>query len=155
MQLTVEEKKVNISGYGIGDIEALNANQLFNGIINKLFLIKTACTFKCSSEIKNGLEKFGAINNEDSEIVKLNKKYQNFLDLCIQFCKENYKKHCENYKNYIAKKNFSKANKELADKVQTFVDEHDYDREEDCWTMNKGGYDVDTEIVNKFTMETP
>lgn len=115
MQLTVEEKKVNISGYGIGDIEALNANQLFNGIINKLFLIKTACTFKCSPEIKNGLEKLGTINNEDSEIVKLNKKYQNFLDLCIQFCKENHKKHCENYKNYIAKKKFSKADKELAD----------------------------------------
>ena len=51
--------------------------------------------------------------------------------------------------------NASDEDKELADKVQTFVDEHDYDREEDCWTMNKGGYDVDTEIVNEFTMETP
>jgi len=50
--------------------------------------------------------------------------------------------------------NASEEDKELADKVQQFVDEHDYDREEDCWTMNKGGYDVDTEIVNEFTMET-
>lgn len=50
--------------------------------------------------------------------------------------------------------NASEEDKELADKVQQFVDEHDYDREEDCWTMNKGGYDVDTEIVQEFTMET-
>lgn len=48
----------------------------------------------------------------------------------------------------------SDEDKELADKVQQFVDEHDYDREEDCWTMNKGGYDVDTEIVKEFTIET-
>ena len=26
--------------------------------------------------------------------------------------------------------------------------------EEDCWTMNKGGYDVDCEIVDQFTIET-
>jgi len=51
--------------------------------------------------------------------------------------------------------NASDEDKELADKVQTFVDEHDYDREEDCWTMSKGGYDVDSEIVNEFTMESP
>jgi len=51
--------------------------------------------------------------------------------------------------------NASDEDKELADKVQQFVDEHDYDREEDCWTMNKGGYDVDCEIVKEFTMETP
>ena len=56
------------------------------------------------------------------------------------------------WRNY---QNASDEDKELADKVQEFVDEHDYDREEDCWTMNKGGYDVDTEIVNEFTMETP
>lgn len=84
MQLTVEEKKVNISGFGIGNIEAQTANKLFNEIINKLLFIKAACTFKCSQEIKDGLEKLGAINNEDSEIVKLNKKYQIFLKLCIQ-----------------------------------------------------------------------
>jgi len=51
--------------------------------------------------------------------------------------------------------NASDEDKELADKVQEFVDEHDYDREEDCWTMNKGGYDVDREIVDEFTMESP
>ena len=51
--------------------------------------------------------------------------------------------------------NASDEDKELADKVRQFVDEHDYDREEDCWTMNKGGYDVDCEIVKEFTMETP
>lgn len=59
---------------------------------------------------------------------------------------------------YFDWSNYQKASdedKELADKVQEFVDQHDYDREEDCWTMNKGGYDVDTEIVNEFTMETP
>ena len=50
--------------------------------------------------------------------------------------------------------NASDEDKELADKVQQFVDEHDYDREEDCWTMNKGGYDVDCEIVDQFTIET-
>ena len=50
--------------------------------------------------------------------------------------------------------NASEEDKDLADKVQQFVDEHDYDREEDCWTMNKGGYDVDCEIVKEFTMET-
>jgi len=50
--------------------------------------------------------------------------------------------------------NSSAEEQELVDRVQQFVDEHDYDREEDCWTMNKGGYDVDTEIVQEFTMET-
>ena len=59
------------------------------------------------------------------------------------------------YFNWSEYHKASDEDKELADKVQTFVDEHDYDREEDCWTMNKGGYDVDCEIVNKFTMETP
>ena len=47
----------------------------------------------------------------------------------------------------------SQEDKDLADKVQEFVSDHDYDREEDCWTMNKGGYDVDNEIVQKFTIE--
>src|SRR6056300_1213418 len=51
--------------------------------------------------------------------------------------------------------NASDEDKELADKVQTFVDEHDYDREEDCWTMSKGGYDGDFENFNEFTMESP
>ena len=59
------------------------------------------------------------------------------------------------YFNWSEYHKASDEDKELADKVQTFVDEHDYDREEDCWTMNKGGYDVDSEIVNEFTMETP
>ena len=115
MQLTVEEKKVNISAYGICSIEAQTANKFFNEIIYNLFLIKAACTFKCSQKIKNGLDELGAINNEDSEIVKLNKKYQIFLKLCIQYCKENHTKHFKNYKNYIANKKFSNADKELAD----------------------------------------
>jgi hypothetical protein len=42
--------------------------------------------------------------------------------------------------------------KELIDKVSDFINDHDYDREEDCWTMSKGGYDVETEIVKEFTM---
>ena len=58
------------------------------------------------------------------------------------------------YFDWSTYQNASEEDKELADKVQQFVDEHDYDREEDCWTMTKGGYDVDTEIVKKFTMET-
>ena len=58
------------------------------------------------------------------------------------------------YYDWSTYQNASEEDKELADKVQQFVDEHDYDREEDCWTMTKGGYDVDTEIVQKFTMET-
>jgi len=116
MQLTVEEKKVNIPAYGIiSSIEAQTANNFFNGIINNLFYIKAACAFKCSEKIRNGLDELGAINNEDSEIVKLNKKYQIFLKLCIQYCKENHTKHCENNKNYIANKKFSDADKELAD----------------------------------------
>jgi hypothetical protein len=48
----------------------------------------------------------------------------------------------------------SDEDKELVDKVQEFVDQHDYDREEDCWTMNKGGYDVDSKIVKEFTIES-
>jgi len=59
------------------------------------------------------------------------------------------------YFDWSTYQNASDEDKELADKVQTFVDEHDYDREEDCWTMNKGGYDVDSEIVKEFTMESP
>ena len=58
------------------------------------------------------------------------------------------------YFDWSTYQNASDEDKELADKVQEFVDQHDYDREEDCWTMSKGGYDVDTEIVNEFTMET-
>ena len=59
------------------------------------------------------------------------------------------------YFDWSTYQNASEEDKELADRVQQFVDEHDYDREEDCWTMNKGGYDVDTDIVQEFTMETP
>ena len=59
------------------------------------------------------------------------------------------------YFNWDDYHNSSAEEQELVDRVQQFVDEHDYDREEDCWTMNKGGYDVDTEIVQEFTMETP
>ena len=43
------------------------------------------------------------------------------------------------WRNY---QNASDEDKELADKVQTFVDEHDYDREDDWWTDRKGGYEV-------------
>ena len=59
------------------------------------------------------------------------------------------------YFNWDDYHNASTEEQELVDRVQQFVDEHDYDREEDCWTMNKGGYDVDCEIVKEFTMETP
>jgi len=45
--------------------------------------------------------------------------------------------------------------KDLADRVQDFVREHDYERHEDLWTDRKGGYDVDDEIVKDFTMESP
>ena len=41
--------------------------------------------------------------------------------------------------------------RELADRVSDFVNESDYDRVEDCWTIYKGGYDSDSEIVNEFT----
>jgi hypothetical protein len=115
MQLTVEDKKVNIISpiYGISDIEAQTAIKFFNEIIDNLLYIKVACAL-CSQKIKNGLGELGAINNEDSEIVKLNKKYQIFLKLCIQFCEENHKKHWTNYKDYIANEKFSYADKELA-----------------------------------------
>ena len=48
--------------------------------------------------------------------------------------------------------NASDEDKKLADDVSDYVNESDYDRHEDCWTMNKGGYDVDTEIVTEFTL---
>jgi hypothetical protein len=41
---------------------------------------------------------------------------------------------------------------ELSDKVNEFLDGFDYDRVVDEWTMRKGGYDVDLEVVDKFTM---
>ena len=59
------------------------------------------------------------------------------------------------YFDYNNWSNATDEEKDLADRVQQFVDEHDYEREEDCWTMNKGGYDVDSEIVDEFTMESP
>ena len=43
--------------------------------------------------------------------------------------------------------------KELINKVQDFVSEYDFERHEDTWTINKGGYETDFEIVNEFTME--
>jgi hypothetical protein len=54
------------------------------------------------------------------------------------------------YNNY---QNASDEDKELADRVQDFVREHDYERHEDLWTDRKGGYDVDDEIVKEFTMK--
>ena len=40
----------------------------------------------------------------------------------------------------------------INDKVNEFLDGFDYDRVVDEWTMRKGGYDVDLEVVDKFTM---
>jgi len=42
---------------------------------------------------------------------------------------------------------------ELDDKYWEFVQQYDYERHEDLWTDRKGGYDVDSEIVNEFTMD--
>tara|TARA_B100000497_G_C7668687_1_gene403332 strand:- start:816 stop:1109 length:294 start_codon:yes stop_codon:yes gene_type:complete len=41
---------------------------------------------------------------------------------------------------------------ELNDKVHDFLSEFDYDRHVDEWSMRKGGYDVEIEVVDKFTM---
>ena len=41
----------------------------------------------------------------------------------------------------------------LVDRVSDFVSEHDYERNEDLWTDRKGGYEVEQEIVNEFTIE--
>lgn len=57
------------------------------------------------------------------------------------------------YFNWNEYSSASDEDKELADKVQEFVSEHDYERHEDTWTINKGGFDVDSEIVSEFTME--
>ena len=57
------------------------------------------------------------------------------------------------YFNWNEYSTASDEEKELADKVQEFVSEHDYERHEDTWTINKGGYETDFEIVNEFTME--
>jgi hypothetical protein len=51
-------------------------------------------------------------------------------------------------------KDATKEEQDLVDKVNDFVNDHDYDREEDCWTMSKGGFDVENEIVDEFTIET-
>jgi|SRR6056300_511349 len=50
-------------------------------------------------------------------------------------------------------KNNTDEDRELADKVSDFVSDHDYERHEDLWTDRKGGYDVDVDIVDDFTME--
>ena len=50
-------------------------------------------------------------------------------------------------------KNNTDEDRELADKVSDFVSDHDYERHEDLWTDRKGGYDVDVNIVDDFTME--
>ena len=57
------------------------------------------------------------------------------------------------YFNWNEYSTASDEDKELADKVSDFVSEHDYERHEDTWTINKGGYETDFEIVNEFTME--
>ena len=41
---------------------------------------------------------------------------------------------------------------ELSDRVNDFLNEFDYDRVVDEWSMRKGGYDVDVEVVEKFTL---
>ena len=38
---------------------------------------------------------------------------------------------------------------EESDSFWEFMQEHDYDREDDLWTDRKGGYDVDWEIDNE------
>lgn len=58
------------------------------------------------------------------------------------------------YFDYSKLNDATKDEQELYDKVHDFVDQHDYNREEDCWTMSKGGYDVENEIVKEFTIET-
>ena len=47
----------------------------------------------------------------------------------------------------------SDEDKKLCDEVQEFMGEHDYERHEDTWTINKGGFDTESEIVTEFTME--
>lgn len=39
---------------------------------------------------------------------------------------------------------------EESDKFQEFIQEHDYDREDDLWTDRKGGYEVDWEIEDEI-----
>tara|TARA_S200002703_G_scaffold88998_1_gene76876 strand:+ start:576 stop:869 length:294 start_codon:yes stop_codon:yes gene_type:complete len=41
---------------------------------------------------------------------------------------------------------------ELSDRVNDFLNEFDYERVVDEWSMRKGGYDVDVEVVDKFTL---
>lgn len=42
---------------------------------------------------------------------------------------------------------FEEAYAEETDEFWEFVNQHDYDREDDWWTDRKGGYDVTWEIV--------
>ena len=62
----------------------------------------------------------------------------------------------EKYLNFDYNKwnEVTKEEQDLVDKVSDFINDHDYDREEDCWTMSKCGFDVETEIVEEFTIET-
>ena len=39
---------------------------------------------------------------------------------------------------------------EESDEFWEFMQEHDYDREDDLWTDRKGGYEVDWEIENEI-----
>jgi len=57
------------------------------------------------------------------------------------------------YFNWNEYSTASDEDKELADKVQEYVGQLDYERHEDTWTINKGGFETDFEIVNEFTME--
>jgi membrane carboxypeptidase/penicillin-binding protein len=44
------------------------------------------------------------------------------------------------------------ADMKLSDRVSDFIQEYDFERYVDEWTTRKGGYEVDEEIVKKFSL---
>ena len=41
----------------------------------------------------------------------------------------------------------------LINEVNIFLDEFPYEAKDDCWTMEKGGYESDNHIVKEFTIK--
>ena len=122
VKLYKDEKKINV-GIASFSVTAENADHLFIGIINQMFLIHNACWFSCSDKIKEQLSQLNNIASKHElrvgilEIVTLNKIYSLFLQLCIQFCDENEIKY-KNRKEFDIAENHAKASTEIK-KIKT------------------------------------
>ena len=50
-------------------------------------------------------------------------------------------------------KDTSEEDIKLINEVNIFLDEFPYEAKDDCWTMEKGGYESDNHIVKEFTIK--